>query len=80
MKQIYILFCTLIAIVSSQITIAGGSGSFFNLTATGTPANLSLTLCLNGIGMLSCQNYTASALNLNIKKLRSPIIFIRLQG
>ncbi len=42
------------------------AGEFFNISATGQPAQISLTLCLNGKGPLSCQNYTASALNLNI--------------
>jgi len=42
------------------------SGALFNVTATGTPGNVSLTLCLNGIGILSCQNYTVSALNVII--------------
>ena len=41
-------------------------GLLFDVTATGTPANVSLTLCLNGKGILSCQNYTVSALNLTI--------------
>lgn len=43
-----------------------GSGLLFNVSATGTPANVSITLCLNGKGPLSCQNYTVSDLNLSI--------------
>ena len=42
------------------------AGSFFNVSATGPAAQISMTLCLNGQGPLSCQNYTVSALNLNI--------------
>ncbi|WP_133135229.1 hypothetical protein [Legionella rowbothamii] len=42
------------------------NSSFFNISATGTPANLSITLCLNGKGALSCQNYNVSALTLSI--------------
>src|SRR5665213_2402070 len=38
----------------------------FNVSATGPAAQISMTLCLNGQGPLSCQKYTASALNLNI--------------
>lgn len=65
MKRISLLFCALFAMGMSPITVAG-SGQFFNVTATGAPANLSLTLCLNGAGPFSCQNYTVSALNLSI--------------
>ncbi len=43
-----------------------GSGELFNVSATGTPANVNITLCLNGKGALSCQNYTVSALTLTI--------------
>jgi len=42
------------------------AGSFFNVSATGPAAQISLTLCLNGQGPLSCQNYTTSAINLSI--------------
>ena len=42
------------------------AGSFFNVSATGPTAQISMILCLNGQGPLSCQNYTTSALNLNI--------------
>lgn len=38
----------------------------FNILETGTPASVSITLCLNGTGPLSCQNYTVAALNLRI--------------
>lgn len=52
------------------------SGLLFNIAATGTPANINLTLCLNGNGPLSCQNYTVSSLSLNITTTRSLIILI----
>jgi hypothetical protein len=42
------------------------AGTFFNVTSTGIPAKLSMVICLNGVGALSCQNYTASATNLTI--------------
>lgn len=42
------------------------AGSFFNVSATGPAGQISMTLCLNGKGPLSCQNYTTSALNLSI--------------
>ncbi|WP_160116789.1 hypothetical protein [Legionella sainthelensi] len=42
------------------------SALFFNVSATGEPANLSITLCLNGKGPISCQNYNVSALTLTL--------------
>lgn len=43
------------------------SSLFFNVAATGAPANLSITLCLDGLGPLSCQKYdNVSALDLTI--------------
>lgn len=49
----------------SQVSAIAG-GLLFNVSATGTPANVSITLCLNGKGPLSCQNYNVSALTLSI--------------
>lgn len=43
------------------------SGLLFNITATGgAPETISLELCLNGVGPLSCQNYSVGNLNLSI--------------
>lgn len=42
------------------------SGLLFNVSATGTPADVSLSLCLNGKGPLSCQLYHVTALNVKI--------------
>ena len=42
------------------------NGLLFNVSATGTPANINLTLCLNGKRAFSCQNYNVSALTLSI--------------
>ena len=64
MKQISTLLCALLALYMSQAVAS--SGLLFNVSATGQPANVSITLCLNGKASLSCQNYTVSALNLNI--------------
>ncbi len=64
MKRISTLLCAVFTIFLSQT--AASSGLLFNVNATGTPANLSITLCLNGNGPLSCQNHTVSALNLSI--------------
>ena len=43
-----------------------GNGLFFNVAATGASGAVNITLCLDGKGPLSCQNYTASSLSLNI--------------
>ncbi|MDR3476412.1 MAG: hypothetical protein P4M14_00090 [Gammaproteobacteria bacterium] len=42
------------------------AGALFNVAATGPSAQISMTLCLNGKGPLSCQTYTASAVNFSI--------------
>ncbi len=47
----------------SQIQAAG---TFFNVSSTGPAASISMIICLNGIGALSCQNYTTTATNLSI--------------
>lgn len=41
-------------------------GALFNISSTGTPANINITLCLNAKGQISCQNYDVSGLTLNI--------------
>ena len=65
MKPHY-LFSLLSLLLMSQAKLAY-SGLFFNVTATGgAPGAISLTLCLNGKGPLSCQNYSVSNLNLSI--------------
>ncbi len=64
MKRILILFGFLPWLFFSQ-TVAG-SGLMFNVLATGNKANLSITLCLNGNGPLSCQNYAVNAVDLHI--------------
>lgn len=46
--------------------VFAGSGLLFNVSATGTPSNVNITLCLNGKAALSCQNYNVSALTLSI--------------
>ncbi|CEG57222.1 InlB B-repeat-containing protein [Legionella fallonii] len=65
LKRILILLGILCILLMNQTTTAG-NGLFFKILATGIPDNLSITLCLNGKGPLSCQNYAVSALNLNI--------------
>jgi hypothetical protein len=54
----------LVSLAYAQFTHAG---LLFNVSATGgAPSQLQLTLCLNGIGAVSCQNYTVNNLNLYI--------------
>jgi len=43
-----------------------GIGSLFNVSSSGTPANLNITLCLNSSGPISCQNYSVTGLTLSI--------------
>lgn len=66
LRRTLILLCALLLFVVNQTT-AAGSGLFFNVAATGPASQVSITLCLNGKGPLSCQNYMVSALNLNIR-------------
>lgn len=43
------------------------SGLLFNIKATGgAPGAIAITLCLNGKGPISCQNYSVSNLNLSL--------------
>ena len=57
--------------VALSMALAGSAahaetGNLFTVSATGSPATISITLCLNAIAQLSCQTYTVSSLNLNI--------------
>jgi hypothetical protein len=65
MMRMLVLFCTCFTLLIHQ-TVYGQTGLLFNVAATGNPAEIRLTLCLNGKGPLSCQDYTVSALSLNI--------------
>jgi hypothetical protein len=66
MKRIIIRFGVALFLMIGQSALAGSSGPLFNVSATGTPAEVSITLCLNGKSPLSCQNYNVSALTLSI--------------
>ncbi len=68
-KRMMVKLVLAMLLVMSQNVFAG-SGLLFKVSATGTPANVSITLCLNGKGPVSCQNYTVSASSLTI----SPVI------
>ena len=65
MRRILTLIGVVYLIFMSQ-TVAS-AGLLFDVVSSGMPANQSITLCLNGKGPLSCQNYTVSALNLSIR-------------
>lgn len=46
--------------------LLASSGNFFNIVESGTPVTMTITLCLDGKGALSCQNYTVNHLTLQI--------------
>ena len=70
MTRMVTIFIALLSLFIAQTTMAA-SGQLFQVTATEPLAGtnnktITITLCLNGNGPLSCQNYTVSALNLSI--------------
>lgn len=64
MKRVYYL--SIFFLLIQQIFAAHVKKALFNVSATGVTGNISFTLCLNGTGSLSCQNYSASALDLHL--------------
>ncbi len=65
MNRFFFLVIVTFGLLITQTTF-GQTGLFFNVTATGAPANVKIILCLDGNGPVSCQKYTVSGLNLNI--------------
>ena len=65
MKKYFMNISAALLLIVCQ-SVFSGSGLLFDIAATGTQANVNITLCLNGKGPLSCQNYDVSALSLNI--------------
>jgi len=64
MKLNYLLGASILLMCQAKLAY---SGLLFNITATGgAPGAIPLTLCLNGNGPLSCQNYSVDNLNLSI--------------
>ncbi len=63
----YLKRISLLVLLLSYHSLFSASGLLFDVLATGTPAKVSITLCLNGKGPTSCQNYTVSALDLTIR-------------
>ncbi|USQ15300.1 putative Ig domain-containing protein (plasmid) [Legionella lytica] len=62
----YIRSISIVLLMMACQILFAGSGLLFNVSATGTAGDVEITLCLNGRGALSCQNYDVSALSLNI--------------
>jgi len=65
MKRNFIAIVLLLTLLFSKVNFAD-SGLLFNVNASGDPTEVSITLCLNAKGPLSCQNYFVSATNLTI--------------
>lgn len=62
-----IKICLVLSLLSIHgILHAAPPGLFFNIKATGAPSEVNINLCLDGIGPLTCQNYTVNALDLAI--------------
>lgn len=61
------LYICLTFLLISQLDFAY-SGTLFDISATGgAPGSISINLCLNAKGPISCQNYVVDNLNLSIK-------------
>ncbi len=65
MKRVFITLGILFTLLFCQANFAA-TGSLFSISATGTSGNVNITLCLNGKGPVSCQNYNINALVLRI--------------
>jgi hypothetical protein len=63
MKRILTL---LSALFVCQFSFASNNSLLFNIASTGNQGPVSITLCLNAKGPLSCQNYTVTGSSLNI--------------
>lgn len=66
MKGNFIKLAAVSYCLLAQTASYAGSGQLFNVSATGAPAVISITLCLNARGPLSCQTYTVNAMTLSI--------------
>jgi hypothetical protein len=70
MTRIITTLVVVVTLLISQVAVAA-SGKLFQVSSTGPSAGTNgsavmITLCLNGNGPLSCQNFTVSTLNLSI--------------
>ena len=66
MKRILPLLITLFTLMINQHVNAANNGLLFDVLSTGAPVSVSISLCLNGRGPISCQNYNVSASNLSV--------------
>lgn len=60
------LLVFIISAIQFLQSASAGSGLLFDVKSSGLPGNASITLCLNGKGPLSCQDYNVSSLQLRI--------------
>ena len=63
MIRILTLLLALLMLVTAE---AAPTGTFFSVNASGLPASLSITLCLNGNAPATCQVYTIAATSLDM--------------
>jgi sugar lactone lactonase YvrE len=69
LKRIISIAIALLFLVA-PITHAKPTGDLFKITESGPPGTVNITLCLNGIGVLSCQKYTVNSLHLLITPVK----------
>src|SRR6185295_17646149 len=65
MKQM-IKFIVIIGLLLVQTNAFAKDGRLFSVSASGTPATVNISLCLNAKAILSCEQLTVSALDLTI--------------
>lgn len=56
-----------LVIILSFFSCYAKAASLFNIDSSGTPAQVDITLCLNGFGPVSCENFIVAATNLGIR-------------
>jgi hypothetical protein len=66
-KRTFINIGVILFIFVENSAFAGVSGSPLEVAATGTPADVSITLCLNEPALLSCEDQVVSATTLTIQ-------------
>jgi hypothetical protein len=69
MKKNSLKLLAVLGLMFAQTTVQ--AGNLFNVTPSGDPANISITLCLNALAQISCQNYDVSSLSLAINTVVS---------
>ena len=65
LKQL-VLRIALASLMLISLSANANTGNLFNISTTGASADVNITVCLNGLSPLSCQNYTLSALDVTI--------------